>query len=226
MGQNLSSRKPSLSLTWLLRDQQNQQHLNQQHSPHHHKQDYNKSSTSSIISVATTTQLQHHQRKKSRSRNRDRLFSEKYVSENNLTKFNNDKIINSEKILILPKTNHTNENNNNINTGDVSVRYKSVQQLDKLKNYNRSNVNSSEINNIQLQVNGVPIKSDQQLSQGLKYTYSEPSLYTAQTNDGAHSTSSKKHRHRKKREKYRTQNFGYEIKNVDEFLSKVSEAVR
>lgn len=223
MGQNLSSRKPSLSLTWLLRDQQNQPHSQQQHSPHQHKQDYNKSSASSIISVATTTQLQHHhQRKKSRSRNRDRLFSEKYVSENNLTKFNNDKIINSEKVLILPKTNHVNENNNNnINAGDVSVRYKSVQQLDKLKNYNRSHVNS----NIQIQVNGVQIKSDQQ-SQGLKYTYSEPSLYTTQTNDGAHSTSSKKHRHRKKREKYRTQNFGYEIKNVDEFLSKVSKAVR
>ncbi|XP_054732439.1 uncharacterized protein LOC129240564 [Anastrepha obliqua] len=52
----------------------------------------------------------------------------------------------------------------------------------------------------------------------LKGTYSEPSLIAA--SDGHQ----RRHRHRKRRERNRGPKFGYEISNVDEFLSKCSLA--
>ncbi|XP_067642775.1 uncharacterized protein [Eurosta solidaginis] len=52
----------------------------------------------------------------------------------------------------------------------------------------------------------------------LKGTYSEPSLIAA--SEGHH----RRHRHRKRRERNRVPKFGYEIGNVDEFLSKCSLA--
>lgn len=50
----------------------------------------------------------------------------------------------------------------------------------------------------------------------LKGTYSEPSLIAASEGNP------KRHRHRKRRDRNRLQKFGYEIRNVDEFLSKCS----
>lgn len=53
--------------------------------------------------------------------------------------------------------------------------------------------------------------------ESLKGTYSEPSLIAA-----SEGQSHRRHRHRKRRERNRIPRFGYEIKNVDEFLSKCS----
>ncbi|XP_020717894.1 uncharacterized protein LOC101453904 [Ceratitis capitata] len=63
---------------------------------------------------------------------------------------------------------------------------------------------------------GVVLEKDELKS--LKGTYSEPSLIVA--SEGQH----RRHRHRKRRERSRGPKFGYEINNVDEFLTKCSLA--
>ncbi|XP_011182773.3 uncharacterized protein LOC105212472 [Zeugodacus cucurbitae] len=64
--------------------------------------------------------------------------------------------------------------------------------------------------------NGIVLEKEELKS--LKGTYSEPSLIAA--SEGQH----RRHRHRKRRERNRGPKFGYEISNVDEFLSKCSLA--
>ncbi|KAH8406824.1 hypothetical protein KR222_004620, partial [Zaprionus bogoriensis] len=65
-------------------------------------------------------------------------------------------------------------------------------------------------------------------SDALKCTYSEPSLVAVSEGGGcgAPSQQQRRHRHRKRRERerHRVQRFGYEIHNVDEFLSRCSLA--
>ncbi|XP_059619250.1 uncharacterized protein LOC132263484 [Phlebotomus argentipes] len=59
------------------------------------------------------------------------------------------------------------------------------------------------------------IANERLLEGGLKNTRSEPSLF-------APSQANRRHRHRKRRERNRCPRFGYEITNVDDFLSKCS----
>lgn len=60
----------------------------------------------------------------------------------------------------------------------------------------------------------------------LKCTYSEPSLVAVSEGGGGAPQQQRRHRHRKRRERERNrvQRFGYEIHNVDEFLSRCSLA--
>ncbi|XP_052847866.1 uncharacterized protein LOC128259507 [Drosophila gunungcola] len=62
-------------------------------------------------------------------------------------------------------------------------------------------------------------------AESLKCTsYSEPSLVAASEGGAAAPQQQRRHRHRKRRDRNRVQRFGYEIHNVDEFLSRCSLA--
>ncbi|XP_037944738.1 uncharacterized protein LOC119677459 [Teleopsis dalmanni] len=80
----------------------------------------------------------------------------------------------------------------------------------------RAGINAEPNSTVTNAANGV-LDNDELKS--LKGTYSEPSLIAA--SEGNHH---RRHRHRKRRERTRVQKFGYEISNVDEFLSKCSLA--
>ncbi|XP_030380299.1 uncharacterized protein LOC115628362 [Scaptodrosophila lebanonensis] len=68
----------------------------------------------------------------------------------------------------------------------------------------------------------VPDGGAEATAESLKGTYSEPSLVAA--SEGVPQQQHRRHRHRKRRDRNRVQRFGYEIHNVDEFLSKCSLA--
>ncbi|XP_017138521.1 uncharacterized protein LOC108153210 [Drosophila miranda] len=77
--------------------------------------------------------------------------------------------------------------------------------------------------------NGQARASTVTTADSLKCTYSEPSLVAASEGGcgvagGAIPQQQRRHRHRKRRDRNRVQRFGYEIHNVDEFLSRCSLA--
>ncbi|XP_055529743.1 uncharacterized protein LOC129721326 isoform X2 [Wyeomyia smithii] len=266
MGQNLSIRRPKISLTWVLREQSQQQSQQRQHPSsqshqqsdvnllhHHHHPHVTQSRRASPVkaivgngsapvhqsnSTTTGSQLVVPVRKKSRTRSKERLFSEKYVSDNNLTEYHNELklkatgncIAQNGGITAAASSEHHNHNgiyrksNRSYRKNSDRLRKKERAQLypslvqsetvDVLLNNNNNNNNSIIINLNQED----QLLREKSAAISLKNTYSEPSLYTTVSEP----SSSKKHRHRRRRERYRSQRFGYEIQNVDEFLSKCS----
>lgn len=177
MGQNVSLRRPKISLTWVLREQQNQSQLQQKKSL-----EWN---------GTTTDKLQH----KKSAKPKEKLFSEKYANEKSLStecrEPKDDQ--NPQKLSELGK----NERSRKIREKCCGPRPES--------NYD------------QLQLDGSKTKSLSQANLSTKNTYSEPSIYitSAQSDSGA---LVKRYRRRRKR----SPKFGYNIKNVDEFLSRCS----
>lgn len=175
MGQAVSLRRPKISLTWVLREQQNQ--VKQQKKP---SLDW---SSEKILF-------------RRNSKPKEKLFSEKYVSENNLTDFRGKKVEKDEKKSQSP---------------DNSA----VQVETKRKTKERccGHRHSPDYDRLKPTDGGLKKRS---LSQANLSTYSDPSIYitSAQSDTGA----LMKRRRRKKR----SQRIGYNIKNVDEFLSKCS----
>lgn len=178
MGQNVSLRRPKISLTWVLREQQNQQHVPQKKAI-----DWNGNAPEKILFKKGT-------------KPKEKLFSEKYVSENNLTDFRVTKSSdekNHPKLTELAKVERTRK-----------FREKCCgQRQSPESNYD--------------QLDGSKAKSLSQANLSSKNTYSEPSIYitSAQSDSGA---LVKRYRRRRKR----SPKFGYNIKNVDEFLSRCS----
>ena len=174
MGQTMSLRRPKISLTWVLREQQNQAHP-QQKKPI----DWKGSTAEKIIS-------------KKNAKPKEKLFNEKYVSENNLTDFRGTK---------------TNDEKNRSNQAELhkkKFREKCCgQRQSPDSNYDH--------------LDGSRARSMSQANLSTKNTYSEPSIYitSAQSDSGA---LVKRYRRRRKR----SPKFGYNIKNVDEFLSRCS----
>lgn len=167
MGQNVSLRRPKISLTWVLREQQNQSQKSI---------DWKAGTAEKIIF-------------KKSSKSKEKLFSEKYVSENNLTDFRGD-----DKNAAEAK----------LNERSKKFREKCCgQRQSPDSNYDR--------------IEGSKLRSLSQANLSVKNTYSEPSIYitSAQSDSGA---LVKRYRRRRKR----SPKFGYNIKNVDEFLSKCS----
>lgn len=176
MGQNVSLRRPKISLTWVLREQQNQP---QQKKPI----DWNGNVAEKILF-------------KKSSKPKEKLFSEKYVSENNLTDNFRAAKVNEEKAKNV-----------------VELRTKKLR--DKCCGGQRQ---SPDTNYDQVNPLGESkLKSMSQANLSTKNNYSEPSIYitSAQSDSGA---LVKKYRRRRKR----SPKFGYNIRNVDEFLSKCS----
>lgn len=177
MGQNVSLRRPKISLTWVLREQQNQV---QQIKPI----DWKGNVAEKILF------------KKSSKPKETKLFSEKYVSENNLTDFRGNPRVSEEK--------------------NVEVKSERAKKFrEKCCGQQRQ---SPETNyDLVKPLDGSKSKSLSQANLSVKNTYSEPSIYitSAQSDSGA---LVKRYRRRRKR----SPKFGYNIKNVDEFLSKCS----
>lgn len=187
MGQTVSLRRPKISLTWVLREQQNQTNKQQPQQKKQPSLDWN---SEKILF-------------RRNSKPKEKLFSEKYVSENNLTDFRGKKIEKDEK-----------KSQENISSTQIEVKRKTKERCcghrhspdyDRLKPTSTTDNSSS----------GGGLKK-RSLSQANLSTYSDPSIYitSAQSDTGA----LMKRRRRKKR----SHRIGYNIKNVDEFLSKCS----
>ncbi|XP_058123879.1 uncharacterized protein LOC131281653 [Anopheles ziemanni] len=295
MGQNLSIRRPKISLTWVLREQsregsttagsvssqqQSQQAL--QHptvvssttgkatpikGPTADKTNQSTPrvspteqqvlgptaavvgpSSGSVQPVAVSNGVHNHHhhhvivRKKSRTRSKERLFSEKYVSDNNLSEYHSDKlrglanddttvpsIVGSSAPVpttagasvgsnLYRKSNR--KNSERLKKKERLLLYPTGLTVDANGHHNNNN-SQHAINLNKEPAYGEGLK--EKLAVALKNTCSEPSLYTTVSEPSA-STKHRHHRHhhRRRRERYRSQRFGYEINNVDEFLSKCS----
>lgn len=212
MGQSLSQRRPKISLTWVLRGEQ------QPANP------------SAILHV-DGTENRTREKKKFRSKSKDtgeRLFSEKYVtevekiSESGLN--NNRQRAVSELLYVCSK----NAVESSSIDGYASDRNERCRKSDRPKGSTKFSMIKNNLNNFApvksdhfkdktIVLNGESVLRDGKRSDGningeyIKPTYSEPSLYTEGQN--------RRHRHRRRRN--RSQRFGYEIRNVDDFLSKV-----
>ncbi|XP_050072857.1 uncharacterized protein LOC126560950 [Anopheles maculipalpis] len=173
-------------------------------------------------------------RKKSRTRSKERLFSEKYVSDNNLSEYHSEKlrsvahaneytiaptaVISSAGSNLYRKSNR--KNSERLKKKDRLLLYPNGTTVDASVHHNNNNQHAVNLNKDPAYSESLKEK----MAVALKNTYSEPSLYTtvsepsASTKHRHHS----RHHHRRRRERYRSQRFGYEIHNVDEFLSKCS----
>lgn len=152
MGQNVSLRRPKISLTWVLREQQNSTISQQKKSL-----DWNSTGSTEKILFRKS------------SKHKEKLFSEKYVSENNLTDFRGSKL-NIEK---------------NVPEKPIKLREKCCgTRQSPESNYDR--------------IDGSKARSLSQANLSSKNTYSEPSIYitSAQSDSGA---LVKRYRRRRKR---------------------------
>ncbi|XP_058065830.1 uncharacterized protein LOC131215457 [Anopheles bellator] len=291
MGQNLSIRRPKISLTWVLREQSREGASSGCGQTHHNEPQHpqqgsivvlpstrkpsstgtaltaaekvaqnisgsagvqpvlasnrasNGNGDESIIvgqpnGAALSGHSHHHHhvivRKKLRTRSKEQMFSEKYVSDNNLSEYHSEKLrsvasfandyvaapsVSGASTNIYRKSNRKNSDRlkkkdrfslySNGSTGDAGVAH-----------HNNNNQHVVNLNKDALHGEG---HAKDKLADALKNTHSEPSLYTTVSEPSA-STKQRQHRHhhRRRRERYRSQRFGYEINNVDEFLSKCS----
>jgi hypothetical protein len=171
MGQNLSLKRPKISLTWVLREQQ-AQHAQQ---------------TNSIKSFKWNEKNLF----KKASKSHEKLFSEKYLNEDNHV---------GKKIIV-------NDGANNPNGMRRTERMKRFhdnccqrQRESPESNYDRLlNVRSLSQANLSTKNNN----------------YSEPSIYvtSAQSDSGIN---------RRRRRRKKSSKFGYNINNINDFLSKCS----
>jgi hypothetical protein len=179
MGQAVSLRRPKISLTWVLREQQNQ--VNKQQK----KPSLDWSGEKILF--------------RRNSKPKEKLFSEKFVSENNLTDFRGKKITEKDE----------KKSQENISTSTPQIETKQRKTKERCCGHRHS----PDYDRLKPTDGGLKKRS---LSQANLSTYSDPSIYitSAQSDTGA----LMKRRRRKKR----SQRIGYNIKNVDEFLSKCS----
>jgi hypothetical protein len=193
MGQNVSLKRPKISLTWVLRDQQSQQHTQK-------ALNWNvKASDKKLF--------------KKSSKSQEKLFSEKYVSDNNLTDFRQ----NTKKGTDDTKAAQTNNNgvvrknermkkfhekccrqrdspDSNYDRLNDGVKIKSLSQANLAAKNNSSSINNSNNNN----------------NNYVESTY----ITSAQSDSGVN----RRYRRRRKR----SPKFGYNINNINEFLAKCS----
>lgn len=183
MGQSVSLRRPKISLTWVLREQQNQVNKQQKKQP---------------------TSLDWNSEKilfRRNSKTKEKLFGEKNSSENNLTEFR------GKKTILNGKEEKTLQEKNDI-TLQSEVKRKTKERCCGHRHSPEKPSGGEGLKKRSL--------SQANLSTRSNATYSDPSIYitSAQSDTGA----LVKRRRRKKR----APRIGYNIKNVDEFLSKCS----
>lgn len=109
------------------------------------------------------------------------------------------------------------------------IRKKLANRLQQARSCAAAAAGSSAVvvgsESVQLQARGATTTTAA-ATDALKCTYSEPSLVAVSEGGGVAPQQQRRHRHRKRRERERNrvQRFGYEIHNVDEFLSRCSLA--
>ncbi|CAH1716354.1 unnamed protein product [Chironomus riparius] len=174
MGQNVSLKRPKISLTWVLREQQAQQETRNSIKSFN----WNVKSNEKVLFKKT-------------SKSNEKLFSEKYVSDNNLNDFRNTKKPNEEK------------------KKDESRKSEKIKRFHETCCKQRNSPDS----NYDRLTDCAKVKS---LSQ-VNLTGKESSIYVT----SAQSDSGVNRRYKRYRRK-RSPKFGYNINNVNEFLSKCS----
>lgn len=262
MGQNLSIRRPRISLTWVLREQsQNQQQQQQQQNdlPTNTKKEETekilkedrKENNTNLNNILNNNQIINNGVKKSDSTHAvekkkyrlkhisgnseplngyattptgytntpTALGSQKFFSNQNLLEYHKDEVNYkpASKDLLFVCTPQRVPESFGGSSMDVLALAKKRNEIrkklaSKMAHFRSESQTPRLVNNIS---NDVQLKKDTKSS--LKSgSYSEPSLIAASEGN------SRRHRHRKRRERSRGQKFGYEIKNVDEFLNKCS----
>lgn len=171
MGQHVSLGRPKISLTWVLRDQQNQSYQK--------RIDWNG------------------------SKSREKLFNEKYVTNDSNR---STKLCEDEK--------KTNQNYRNETMPRVNEKIR--RRLHETCCRQQQNPNDDGFDNLKIERKSL---SQADLDLSSKNTYSEPSIYIA---SAASDSGALVKRHRRRRKKSPKQSFGYNIRNVDDFLSKCS----
>nr|XP_036219624.1 AF4/FMR2 family member lilli [Bactrocera oleae] len=295
MGQNLSLRRPRISLTWVLREQQQQQQQQQQESQNEIQVPMNgddepsttnckqlsndtletpnnnngcvngllaakqrtevvptqltTTSTTNTATTTTTTTTKRYRLKQlpvstdplngyattpTAHMPANALAPQKFFSNQNLLEYRDKTRTPSRELLFvctpqrLPKS-YDNSEALSLAKKRNEIRKRLAAKMATLQTNDRANADGAEANQLVkngcgaavagggvLTPNGIVLEKDELKS--LKGTYSEPSLIAA--SEGQH----RRHRHRKRRERNRVPKFGYEISNVDEFLSKCSLA--
>ncbi|XP_061397044.1 uncharacterized protein LOC133332681 [Musca vetustissima] len=266
MGQNLSIRRPRISLTWVLREQQQQQQ--QQQTPNqkdssptkHNDNDKKESKDSQRITnnnqvngkgLANLEVNQNHTTVVEKKRYRLKksantattngcenveplngyattptsytnastaLASQKFFSNQNLLEYHRDESCTKppSKDLLFVCTPQRLPEGFSASTEALALVKKRNEIRKKLAAKMAQFRAETQAANL---VNGglVPLKKEAKAS--LKSgSYSEPSLVAASEGNP------RRHRHRKRKERNRPPKFGYDIKNVDEFLTKCSLA--
>ncbi|XP_055846550.1 uncharacterized protein LOC129912354 [Episyrphus balteatus] len=226
MGQNLSLRRPRISLTWVLREQQNQHQSSPQpsdqpnqttNSDHQDAEYQNNNNPSTRLDGKTnlSTGLDIKKKLKAKQNNNkeeDKLFHEKYVSNHNLQQQLQEKREPSKDLMFVctPSRQPISLKSGDTTTAPDSTLRRRFVIGESKKVLEKKCFKVSDGNVLE--------KCEKDEAKSLKGTYSEPSLIAA--SEGHH----RRHRHRKRRDRNRVQKFGYEIRNVDEFLSKCSLA--
>ncbi|XP_073838216.1 uncharacterized protein isoform X2 [Musca autumnalis] len=260
MGQNLSIRRPRISLTWVLREQQQQQHQqtpNQKDSPTKQNgndkenkaakvQDTQRLTNNNQVNgkglpqlevnqnqTTTVVEKKRYRLKKTATENVEplngyattptsytnastALASQKFFSNQNLLDCNRDDTATKppSKDLLFVCTPQRLPDGFAASTEALALVKKRNEIRKKLAaKMAQFRAEAQAANHL----NGglVPLKKESKTS--LKSgSYSEPSLIAASEGNP------RRHRHRKRKERNRPPKFGYDIKNVDEFLTKCS----
>lgn len=192
MGQNLSSvKRPKISLTWVLREQQQAQQTHQHNS-----------------SLKSSFKWNEKKLFKKASKSHEKLFSEKYVNDYR----NDNQDYRSGNKIMSDESKQQNNNNKNV----VSNDYNGARRNERMKRFHdnccRQQRESPDSNYDRLNV-----RSLSQATLSVKNSnYSEPSIYVT----SAQSDSGVNRRFRRRRKK--SSKFGYNINNINDFLSKCS----
>uniref|UniRef100_T1GQT5 SH3 domain-containing protein n=1 Tax=Megaselia scalaris TaxID=36166 RepID=T1GQT5_MEGSC len=208
MGQNLSLRRPRISLTWILREQ---------HTPSNHNNNN------------TTLNNEH----KNGGSGEEKLFSEKYVSNHNLQEFQEKREPSKELLFVCTpsqKPQHHHHKPHHANTTESLIKRRNFEKNSKLQqqhqqlHHHHIHSHHQTQNPLKSSENNVLDKLEKlDETKSLKSTYSEPSLVAASETNHTNSSHHRRHRHRRRRgDRNRMQKFGYEIRNIDEFLTKCS----
>jgi hypothetical protein len=221
MGQNLSLRRPRISLTWVLREHSSQPATTQQQLSQSTSLDGDgpngpkKASAAEWNSIKTVDRAQNKSRACSKEPS-ERLFNEKYVSEHNLIEYNNVKRIQYDKNSSILAS---------CGGGDIKQNtFRKSNHSEKNGKYRKLPKNSSDFDKTQLNID----VTNNHRPTDLRKTTSVPTLLKPTTGSTLSvytlTTDGQKRHRRRRRERERGLNrrFGYEIKNVDEFLAKVS----
>ncbi|XP_036336421.1 uncharacterized protein LOC118746660 isoform X1 [Rhagoletis pomonella] len=285
MGQNLSLRRPRISLTWVLREQQQQQQPNEVQTPTNDDDEpgttkklvngtaaetpnnnngcmngrleskqrtelvptqLTTTSTTNTATTTTTTTTKRYRLKQlpgstdplngyattpTAHMPANALAPQKFFSNQNLLEYKEKSRAPSRELLFvctpqrLPKSYDTSEALSLAKKRN-EIRKRLAAKMATLQANGRPHADGAEASQLDRNgcasvtatgaANGVVLEKDELKS--LKGTYSEPSLIAASEGHP------RRHRHRKRRERIRGPKFGYEISNVDEFLSKCSLA--
>lgn len=205
MGQNLSLRRPRISLTWILREQ-HQPTTNGTPLNNEHKNGTKPSDGGNKIFKGKSSKAD------------EKLFSEKYVSNHNLQEYQEKREPSKELLFVCTPSQKPQHKPHHANTTESLIKRRNFEKNSKLQHQHHHPLKSSE-NNVLDKLE----KLDE--TKSLKSTYSEPSLIAASDTNHTNSSHHRRHRHRRRRgERNRMQKFGYEIRNIDEFLTKCSLA--